>query len=104
MRRRFERWLPWIALIVVIVGMGNFVWFLAESSALGGDALNGYVRDGHYFVISHGTATEVSQAQWEGSRAHAVGTIGTHLLGIAGFAYLMLRVVLPITLRERDPR
>lgn len=38
----------------------------------GGDALNGKVEDGHYYLASHGRYTEVSQRFFEYSRIHAL--------------------------------
>lgn len=103
MRVRMGRWLPWLALGVVIVGFANFFWFLAESSAIGGDALNGYIRDGRYFLNSHGDATEVTQATWYWSRAHAISVFGTHLVAMAGMGFLMFRVFFPAMLPSRSP-
>jgi len=72
------------------VGLGNFFWFLLESMSIGGDALNGYARDGHYFVASHGTYTEVAEATWTWSRMHALSVFVTHPLGIAaGFVFIL---------------
>ena len=90
-----KRSLPWIAIVVVLIGFANSSWLAAESSSLGGDALNGYVRDGHYFVTSHGTATEVSHADWEWSRLHGISVLLTHLLAMAGLAFLLFTVFFP---------
>lgn len=87
--------LSYLALTTVIVGVFNFLWFFAEAAALGGDALNGYQRGGHYFVASHGTYTEVSQAAWEWSRVHALSVFVTHPLAMAGLAYLPFRDLFP---------
>jgi hypothetical protein len=38
---RLARWLPWIAFVVIALGAANFLWFIADSASLGGDALNG---------------------------------------------------------------
>jgi hypothetical protein len=55
----------------------NFIAFLAMIFYLGGDALNGYVRDGHYFLGLHsnGPFTEVSPAVFSYSRWHALSVI-----------------------------
>jgi hypothetical protein len=58
-----------ISSVVVIV---NFFAFLFASLYLGGDALNGHVRDAHYFVCAHGRCSEVSQSIWNYSYWHAV--------------------------------
>jgi hypothetical protein len=58
----------------------NFFAFVLGSIHLGGDALNGYVRAGHYFVCAHGSCTEVSGAIWHYSYWHALTSIGGILL------------------------
>ena len=88
--------LPLLAVAAVALGFANFLWFLIESTRLGGDALNGYVRDGHYFVVSHGSATEVDSSTWEWSRIHAMSVFVTHPLALVAMGYLLLRVVFPI--------
>jgi len=96
-------WLAWVALVVVLVGLANFFWFMAESASLGGDAVNGVVRDGHYFVSNHGALTEVSPAEWRWSRAHGISVIGTHLLTMVGMAYMLFAVFFPAMLPSRTP-
>jgi hypothetical protein len=85
---RLLRLLPTLSLIAIIIGLGNFAWFFAESSQLGGDALNGYSREGHYFVSSHGTYNEVDRAAWEWSRMHAISVFITHPAALLGMYYL----------------
>jgi hypothetical protein len=101
--------LPWLALAAVVVGFANFFWFMIESTRLGGDALNGFVRDGQYFVTSRGSATEVDRATYEWSRFHSVSVFVTHPLALAGMGYLVLRVLFPMFItsggvREARPR
>ena len=55
----------------------NFLSFVSISIYLGGDALNGYTKDGHYFVSSHGWHTEVSRAVWIYSYCHAISVFVT---------------------------
>lgn len=55
-----KRRLPWIAVAVVILGVINSWAFFIISIAIGGDALSGRGTDGRYFVMSHGTFTEVT--------------------------------------------
>jgi hypothetical protein len=87
--------LPYLALIAVVIGAVNFFWVVAESMALGGDALNGYQRDGHYFVGSHGSYTEVGRTAWEWSRVHTASLAITHPLAMVGMAYVLFRFVFP---------
>ena len=82
--------LPWLCVAAFLIGIANFFWFLLESLSIGGDALNGHIRDGHYFVGSHGSYTEVSAATWNWSRAHALSVLVTHPLAIgAGFVFVL---------------
>ncbi|HEX5823950.1 MAG TPA: hypothetical protein VFY18_05750 [Candidatus Limnocylindrales bacterium] len=93
--------LPYVAVAAIVVGFINFFWFFAESAALGGDALNGNVRAGHYFVGSHGSYTEVSEAAWTWSRVHGISVFITHPIAIAGMAYVLLRFVFPSMMAGR---
>ena len=79
----------------VVVGFVNFFAFFVISTRLGGDALNGYERDGHYYVSSQGRATEVSEIQWRLSRLHAISIWITHPLAMAAMAYLLFNHVFP---------
>jgi hypothetical protein len=82
--------LPYLCVALFLIGIANFFWFFVESLSIGGDALNGRVRDGHYFVGSHGSYTEVSAATWNWSRAHALSVFVTHPLAIgAGFVLIL---------------
>ncbi len=51
------------SLLSRIVGIANFLVFPASSRRPGGDALDGHTRDDLYYVTSHGSATQVSEAQ-----------------------------------------
>ena len=97
-----KRALAVLALVAAIVGFANFVWFFIESVNLGGDALNGFVRDGRYFVVSHGVATEVSRATWDWSRFHASSVLVTHPLALLGAAYLAFARVFPAMMAGRS--
>ena len=87
--------LPLLALVVAVTCFGNFLWFMSESSRLGGDAGSGYVRDGRYFVGSHGSYSEVTQQQYEWSQVHAQSIWVTHPLGMLAMAYLLFGFVFP---------
>jgi hypothetical protein len=101
---RLKRLLPYLALTAVIVGFLNFFWFMGESTALGGDGLNGYTRDGKFFLGSHGTYTEVSEAVWTWSRLHGASVLITHPLLLAGMFYLLIRHVFPAMMVGRSPQ
>lgn len=66
-----------------LVAVANFLAFVAGSIYLGGDALNGYVHAGHYFLCAHGHCVEVSRAVWQYSYWHAISAIGGILLVLA---------------------
>lgn len=101
---RIRKALPYLALIAVVVGFINFSWFFAEGTTLGGDGLNGYASNGHYFVSNHGRYTEVSEAAWTWSRIHGVSIFITHPLLMAGGAYLLFRYIFPIAMVGRVSR
>ena len=61
----------------------NFFVFVLASVYLGGDALNGHIEAGHYFLCAHGRCTEVSSSIWHYSYWHAVITNGGFLLVFA---------------------
>jgi hypothetical protein len=58
------------------VAVLNFLVFGLASQYLGGDALNGGVRDGHYFLCAHGECTEVTRSIWQYSYWHAIAAFG----------------------------
>jgi hypothetical protein len=70
----------WVIYPTAILAMINFIVFVVGSVYLGGDALNGYVQAGHYFVCAHGHCTEVSIATWHYSYWHAYASMGGILL------------------------
>ena len=84
------------AVLGVVIGGINFFWLIAESSALGGDALNGHVADGHYFVCAHGACREVARDIWEWSRLHSISVWITHPLAMLGMAYLLFNYGFPM--------
>jgi len=66
--------------VTALLAAPNFLLFAFASVYLGGDALNGYVQEGHYFLCAHGGCTEVSHSVWTYSYWHAVSAIGGILL------------------------
>ena len=69
----------------------NFVVFWIVAVLIGGDAVNGYHQGGHYFLKSHGKATEVSEAVFDYSKWHARSLYATHPLAFICAALLLLR-------------
>lgn len=60
----------------------NFLVFFFVAMKIGGDALNGHMENGRYFLANHGVLTEVSRPVFEYSRIHAGSLIITHPLAI----------------------
>jgi len=78
------------ALIVFVVAVVNFVAFLIGAAKLGGDAVNGKMQDGRYYVADHGKLTEVSHAAFTYSRIHCYTLFVTHPLALV-FGFLFYR-------------
>jgi hypothetical protein len=87
-----------LAICFVIIGFANFFSFLNEIEHLGGDANNGYVKDGHFFVISHGKLKEISEADWKHNKKHGRSVIITHPLAILSIGYLLFQFAFPTML------
>ena len=71
-----------VALGMVGVAVANFVIFLALAQHFGGDAMNGQVVDGHYFLGQHGKLTEVSEGIYTYSLWHVRSLFVSHPLGM----------------------
>ncbi len=72
------------------VFLANFVLFLAGASYFGGDAINGKVEDGHFYLYGMRTDrqgnkvyTEVSERVFSYSRWHAYCLVATFLVVMA---------------------
>ena len=72
------------------VAVNNFLMFWIGAVLLGGDALNGKVENGHYFLGSHGRFTEVSFDVFTYSQWHTRSVFVTHSLFFAA-AWLLSR-------------
>lgn len=64
------------------MGILNFLVFVVIAIAIGGDAVNGRIVDGHFYVANHGRLTEVSQAVYTYSLWHVRSIFVTHPLAI----------------------
>jgi hypothetical protein len=62
-------WLKWLAALWI----ANFVVYVLAATYLGGDAINGHVIEGHYFLGYKGRFTEVSRPIYLYSRWHTIG-------------------------------
>lgn len=63
---------------IIAVGVLNFVAFIVIALLIGGDAVNGHANDGHFYLSNHGKPTEVSEAVFRYSYAHAMSLWITH--------------------------
>ena len=84
-----------LSVIFIVIASVNFITFVAEAERLGGDALNGYERDGHFYVSSHGHAKEIDEETWRRYRAHAISVFLTHPMGMLAIGYLLLSYAFP---------
>ncbi|MFJ3011293.1 hypothetical protein [Pseudomonas fluorescens] len=76
----------WVLYPTLVLGMLNFFTFIAISKYIGGDALNGYIQAGKYFVCAHGSCVQVSPETWQYSYWHAVAALSGCLLWFAEVA------------------
>lgn len=86
--------LPYLATAAIVIGFINFFWFIGESISMG-DASQGRIVGGHYFLGNKGTYTEVTKAAWDWSVFHGASIFITHPLALAGMAYVTLRKAFP---------
>jgi hypothetical protein len=82
--RTMKTMLSRIGFGLFLLAIINFAAFAIGSLVLGGDALNGKVENGTYYVAHRGTHAEVSQVAWWYSYTHAISVFVTHPLGIIG--------------------
>jgi hypothetical protein len=74
--------------LLAVCGLGilNFLAFVAGAFVLGGDAANGKIAGGHFYLAEHGKLTEVSEAVYTYSLWHVRSVFLTHPLAIlAGY-------------------
>ena len=71
-----------IGQLVFFGAMLNFVVFFVIAGHIGGDAVNGAVREGRFYVMNHGRYTEVSKQVFTYSRWHVYSIWVTHPLAI----------------------
>ncbi|MCQ2449507.1 MAG: hypothetical protein MJ132_04895 [Clostridia bacterium] len=56
----------------IIMGLAILISYFVFCFVIGGSALNGYVKDGRYFVTEHENVTEVSKEIWIASKISGV--------------------------------
>lgn len=70
----------WILNCTGPIALANFFVYLIVNIYLGGDALNGFIRDQHYFLCRHGACVEVTKSIWKYSYWHAITALGGIIL------------------------
>jgi hypothetical protein len=68
--------------VLFTVAIVNFLIFFLMALSIGGDAVNGKVEGGKYYVANHGKYTEVSKTVFTYSRFHCYSVWVTHPVGI----------------------
>jgi hypothetical protein len=96
MHRVLQRFLPRLFFTLVIVGVLDLALFLAGAFYLGGDAVNGKIEAGRYYVwgYRHGAKgyVEVSHGAFYYSKWHAYSVMVTWpLMILAGVMYERIR-------------
>lgn len=82
--------MKYLAFSLVAIGILNFACYVAISLALGGDAVNGKIENGHFYLGEHGHFTEVSSSVYGYSRIHTHSVWITHPLAFVG-GFLLYR-------------
>ncbi len=86
-RRRRTKLCVWL----IVIGLGNFLAYAIGYAIIGGDAHNGYIRDGNHVVRGHfihypaGAEQHVSRGVWIYSYIHSISiwpSIATVLLAM----------------------
>jgi len=98
----------WVLLWIIILGLANFVCYTVMYWYVQGDAKNGFVEDGHYFVRGHfihgtqGVAREVRPATWIYSFVHSISiwpTVGAVLVAM----FILARPHIIATMKADSP-
>ncbi len=66
----------------IALGLGNYALYALTGWLIGGDALHGYVVDGHYMAQAARGFVEVSRLAFLVSRWEAYGLLATFPLGL----------------------
>jgi hypothetical protein len=84
--------LGFLLFIFIVGGTASFQAFAQDSERLGGNALNGYEEQGHYYVSGYGAPVQVSKADWEANQLRAIlGLIG-FVLAFFSIGYVAIRL------------
>lgn len=93
----------WLRLILIIAFI-NFISFWIISVAKGGEALNGKMEDGKFFVASHGRYTEVSRVFFEFNRIQSISVWVTHSCAFLGVVWFVWRRKEHVEEKRRETR
>ena len=96
MRPWAKFWLRVCQLVFILYAI-NFALFVGNAINFGGDALNGYTKDGRYFLSMYGKPTEVTRDVFEYSRRHAISVLASCPIAFAaaGFSYWLRKHTVP---------
>ena len=68
--------------IGIAIAAANFAVFIVVALSIGGDAVNGFARSGHYFLDNKGHLSEVGPSLFLYSRWHVYSLLVTQPLGM----------------------
>jgi hypothetical protein len=80
----------WIRVSWITVCVNSAAFFIIDLLS-GGDALNGRIKDGRFYLGDHGHFTEVSQRFFEYSRIHALSVFILTPIAILGCGSYLTR-------------
>ena len=75
-----SKWRRRLCITAIALASINFATFIIAGFVLGGDAGNGRVENGHYYLNFHGTYTEVSKTVYAYSWWHSFSLPFTFVL------------------------
>jgi hypothetical protein len=82
-----DRILFWVRVVAIV----NLALLAFGATLLGGDAFNGYVEGGHYFLGTAGKFVQVSRNVWMYSYYHVIANFVTGGLAVAALTVIPLR-------------
>jgi hypothetical protein len=83
----YPRWLKIFGCIAVV----DVLAFMLVATYLGGDALNGHVSNGHYFLAAKGRTLEVSRELYIYSKWHGLSAIAMAIATVSAWAIVWRR-------------
>lgn len=94
-----------ICLLIIFIGIINLAVYTIVYSYIGGDAKNGYIKDGRYYLRGHflrypeGKDTEVSRSVWIYSYLHSI-SIWPTIAAILISTIILARPHIIVTMQE----